>query len=493
MKKRLLSAALAVSIALLLGSCELILDSGGGGGGDDAPTRTFYAQNILTGTWYRTSATLRATGDKCLIYVEDDELDTVSATLAQTIADEFDADIYATIRTNFGTESDVDENGKIILLLLDIQDGYPYSGGGYVAGYFDATHIFDKDTYPQSNEADMIYMDVYPAEAGSADFNSTIAHEFQHLINFWTTFSDDESQQDVWINEGLSSAAEYVYAGAHVQSRVAWYNDAPTDYPSYSDIENGNNFFVWGENDNYILDEYSTVYLFFQWLRIHADNGTGIYKEILNNANKYRDYRTVVAAAAARIGIVTWEELLRTWLAANVLNVADKDVALGLYGYDDEITTTPTPATVAVDLAPGEGIYFDVDTDFNHADGVYVRYAGLDTITPNIDTDVTGNYVGDYGVAFNTNTSVPYDPADSETEPGYIDTSVSAPAKIASVRTSLLASSRYAGALKPPSAYPISVILQPGGGFHPDSHRPAGSTAPSRELDTSARIIGSRR
>lgn len=74
-------------------------------------------------------------------------------------------------------------------------------------------------------------------------------------------------------------------------------------------------------------------------------------------------------------------------------------------------------------------------------------------------------------------------------ETGDIASIAIAPTKV----SSLHASSRSAGALKPPSAYPISVILQPGGGFHPDSHRPAGATAPSRELDTSARILGSRR
>jgi hypothetical protein len=484
MKKRLLSAALAVSIALLLGSCELILGSSGGGGDDDdATTRTFYAQNILTGTWYRTSATLRATGDKCLIYVEDDQLDTVSATLAQAIADEFDADIYAKIQTNFGTESDVDENGKIILFLLDIQDGYPvYTGGGYVAGYFDPTHLFDSSSEPYSNEADMLYMDVYPAEAGDADFNSTIAHEFQHLINFATTFSAGfgYKQQDVWINEGLSAAAEYVYAGAQVQARIDWYNDPPTTDPDYSDIENGNNFFVWGENDNYILDEYATVYLFFQWLRIHASNDSGIYKEILNNPNKYVDYRTVTAAASLRIdaGLSDWDVLLRTWLAANVLNLSS-----GPYGYGGEIATIVTQRVTADSpLSPGEGVYFNVSSFDRTATG-NLRYAGINTSTEVVDA-VGTNYEGDVGLVLNVNTV-----KTGLAETGDVASIAIAPTKVSSVR----ASSRSAGALKPPSAYPISVILQPGGGFHPDSHRPAGSTAPSRELDTSARIIGSRR
>jgi hypothetical protein len=57
-------------------------------------------------------------------------------------------------------------------------------------------------------------------------------------------------------------------------------------------IHLGNTFFVW---DNYtdpydpyffsyfVLDDYSTDYLFFQWLRIQAGGSTAIYKDIFNS------------------------------------------------------------------------------------------------------------------------------------------------------------------------------------------------------------------
>lgn len=329
----------------------------------------------------------------------------------------------------------------------------------------------------------MIYLDLDPGVAGDSGFYSTIAHEFQHLINFWTTFDENQTQQDVWINEGLSSAAEYLYSGAHVQEKIDWFNVAPTR-AGYSDIQNGNNFFVWSD-DAYVLDEYATVYLFFQWLRIHASNGSGVYKEILSNSSGYRDYRSVVAAAAARIGsdVDTWEELLRTWFGANVLNVADKSGSLGLYGYGGEIDTSPALVSGSVSLSPGEGVYFDFVTSFTQANGANVRYAGF-TVGASPAADLVGNeYSGNYGIAFNAN------PAKT----GGAETAVAASVSASTAGSVLRPSVRSVGTLQPPSTYPISVILQPGGAFHPDSHRPAGSTVPSRELDASARLLGSRR
>jgi hypothetical protein len=78
---------------------------------------------------------------------------------------------------------------------------------------------------------------------------------------------------DTWINEGLSTAAEYVYAGDPA-GRVRYYNDDPL-----GTIQIGNNFFYWGGIwDSDILADYTTAYLFFQWLRMHSSNGIGIYK-----------------------------------------------------------------------------------------------------------------------------------------------------------------------------------------------------------------------
>jgi len=280
------------------------------------------------------------------VYVED--VASVSAATAQAIADEFDSNIYHLIRDTFAHETDVDNNGTIILLLLDIRDGFEGSGG-YIAGYYDGTHI---RSMANSNGAEMLFLDIYPAEAGSEGFYNTIAHEMQHLVND-AHYTRAYVYQDLWINEGLSSAAVYLYAGEQVQSRIDQYRFAvdPT-------IRYGNNFFVWNgawEASGYQIANYATVYLFFQWLRIHASDGTGIYSDILNSS--HGDYRSVTTVAAGSIdpSFSDWETLFSNWLHANLMHRPT-----GFKGYKNEIDAD-APTCNRTDpswpLSQGEAIY----------------------------------------------------------------------------------------------------------------------------------------
>ncbi|GHT89903.1 hypothetical protein FACS1894137_19240 [Spirochaetia bacterium] len=203
------------------------------------PSKTFNAQSAVDGSWYTLSARKLAEGSYCIVYA--DETIGIRAAAAEAIVTEYETKIYTQITGAFGAIEDVDGNGKLIILLLDILDGYSGSGG-YVAGYFDPTHMFATSVYPRSNKADMLYLDVSPQKPESPGFYATIAHELQHLISFSQTIKTGAvrtSEQDIWINEGLSLAAEYIYGGAQ-QPRIDYFNNDPFDT-----IKKGNNFFVW--------------------------------------------------------------------------------------------------------------------------------------------------------------------------------------------------------------------------------------------------------
>ena len=404
---------LSLATLFLLSSCIFIIepekDSNLG------TQRTFRAINTSNKTWYDCPSTLRAIGNRVLVYVESTS--DITYMQARAIAYEFDTNIYTKITGAFGAESDVDGNGKIIILLLDIKDDYVAPSGGYVAGYFDSTHEFQYDVIenPNSNEADMIFMDINPLEPGSSDFYETIAHEFQHLINFTNTYLVDGRQQDIWINEGLSSAAEYIYSGEQIEWKIDYYNNN-NNLNQSGTIARGNNFFVWygywelEDESRDQLANYSTVYLFFQWLRIHASNGTGIYKEIL--ASNFRDYQAVTGSARLRIDekFDEWSELLGTWMMANILEETD-----GYRGYKGQISVVApgNNITTTADeyLAPGEAIFApDVITQSFTPDssGSNIIYIGLseygteDRLGPSYDgtrilvfnsnNDYEGNY-----------------------------------------------------------------------------------------------------
>ncbi|GMO66406.1 MAG: hypothetical protein Ta2A_14610 [Treponemataceae bacterium] len=369
------------------------------------------------GTWYTVTAKRLAVGKHAIVYA--DATAGVTASTGQAIAAKYDSSIYSQITGTFGGINDVDKNGRVIFLLLDIIDGYTGSGG-YVAGYFQPTHMYAKTTYAKSNEADMLFMDVNPAIPGTQGFYSTMAHELQHLIEHSETVAKGKGAKEIWIDEGLSTAAEYIYGNgngvpAQNTSRINYFNNDP-----YDTIVYGNNFFVWNgwwempANGEDVLADYASAYLFFQWLRIHASNDIGIYKEII--ASSYADYRAVTYPAYSRTYIpllssTDWAKLLSSWMIANVR----KD-STGVYGYKGQISpvvrvfdlgATPFDNYFVNEFAPGEGIYsnlagWQVTANNVNGSGTNIKYVGIPASgTP----DTSAPYIGNLLLTYNANTN----------------------------------------------------------------------------------------
>jgi uncharacterized repeat protein (TIGR02543 family) len=370
-------------------------------------TRSFYASNLITNLFYSVNAVKLAESQHCIVYADAKE--NVSQNVAKAIVEEYETKIHTQITDAFGMFEDVDGNGKVIFLLLDIIDGYTKVGSSYVAGFFQSYHMFkNSKSYPYSNEADMLFLDIYPQEAGSEGFYSTMAHEFQHLINFSNTSFYGGNMEDTWIDEGLATAAEYIYNG-HQESRINLFNNDP-----FKSIRYGNNFFVWdgfwesetaaGANYDPVAN-YATVYLFFQWLRIHANNGVKIYRDIIGSS--YRDYRAVTEAAQSQIdfSLGDWETLLRTWMLANVYNGTS-----GLLGYRNEIKTEvrAIPSS-SWKLYPGEGVFSLISKTGgsfrpSSGSGNNIRYAGF--VPSSTDINLVGpSYNGQYLLTFNANSN----------------------------------------------------------------------------------------
>jgi hypothetical protein len=231
--------------------------------------------------------------------------------------------------------------------------------------------MYDPATYSNSNKADMLFMDIdpglpQPEPVQGSTFYSTMAHEFQHLINwsirsYKTSPGNEITATETWLDEGLSLSAEYVYGGEE-KSRVDYFNTDPNET-----IVKGNNFFYWNINgdtwDNDVLADYATAYLFFRWLGIHG--GGSIYTAILNSAGS--NYQAVTGAAGAiSTGIDTgaseWDALLSGWMRANMIGNAT-----GYFGYKGEVAGQQTAVPQAkyldntngasISLYPGEGVF----------------------------------------------------------------------------------------------------------------------------------------
>jgi hypothetical protein len=425
MKK--LTAILLTLIILTITSCGEKL------GGELAGN--FWAQNYVTGVFYRVDAEKLAEGSKCVVWAEKGS--GVTAAMAYAIANEYDSKIYVRMMNTFGYNINVQGVGimntmeyahalatgktsgaKLTILLLDIKDGYkPGVNNAYTAGYFWSGNLFKKNPshtlLKYSNELDMIYVDTYPSVLDSTESYETFAHEMQHLMNFISDIilrSDDTDiyPTDTWINEGLSSAAEYIYSGQHLENRLKNYNE---DWSGL--IKKGNNFYVWnnheGENQYSNLDDYATVYLFFQWLRLQS-NSTDIYHDI--SISDYSNYEAVTEAAAKRISTDyggKWQLMLRDWHAANFTNATS-----GRYGYkgDSKLKDVKAPmvpgGTTSLPLFPGEGVYSRT-TSAETVPGTsgYIRYAGLSStgLAPNDSTGFANGARLTYNVDTNLKSS----------------------------------------------------------------------------------------
>ena len=400
---------------------------------DDPNEKKFWAIDFTKvgqpGYLYQAKARQLYEGDKCVIYAETTA--GISIRTAEQFAREYSEKIYGVMLEYFcdknfevnynGTKTTyadtleyafslVDNQDKLIILLLDIRDGY--SGNGYVAGYFDPRNLYYGTN---SNYKNMIYVDTNPGMNNQEEMFSTFAHELQHLINYVTSIrirpngqSPYPHQMDTWIDEGLSLMAEYLYQEKPLESRIRWFINDPMKTIAW-----GNNFYVWDNYDsgsfpNAVLDDYATAYLFFQWLYLQTEEDPALLKKIAASG-KY-DYRAVTENTGSIIpGGDNWETLLRTWLAANYINDPENE-----YGYKGNeafknITVKPylvTDNNSKIKLFPGEGVYSTIKSSFvlpANDSGENIRYAGLQKGLPFVS--ISGpSYTGDSLLTFNKNT-----------------------------------------------------------------------------------------
>ncbi len=270
---------------------------------------------------YKIQAQLLYTGKKVNVWGYDKSF---TKEHAKMLGDEFDNKIYSAVTDNFGTESDVDGDGKINILCYDIKDGFKYSGG-YIAGYFYSRDLYDA---PGSNRSEIFYIDTYPTMGldSKKDVTAaygTLAHEFQHMVNFnQNVLVEGGKEMDPWLDEGLAMAAEQIYTGSVLKDRIDYYNS------SYS-VTNGHSLLYWDDYGD-VLANYSLSYLFAQYVKVQSKQGDAIFKEIIRDSNN--NYKAVEKAAKKYMDPkLTFGKLMTNFRAALLLKEKS-----GKYGFNSE-------------------------------------------------------------------------------------------------------------------------------------------------------------
>lgn len=175
------------------------------------------------------TAAVRKVGTYGAILV--DQEDTVQDADVDEVLKRFDEHIAPIDHALFGEPKtmageDFDGNGVTLLLLTSkVADISPD-----LVGFFYAPDMEDPAENPDSNGADLLYMQPPGGDITIDALSGTIAHEYQHVINFLAKNSRGSTPEAVWLDEGLSGFAEDLTGyGADAFTNISRYLDGVSE------------------------------------------------------------------------------------------------------------------------------------------------------------------------------------------------------------------------------------------------------------------------
>ena len=226
-------------------------------------------------------------------------------------------DNYSKMTNIYGKPTDIDNNGKIIILLINMNRN--------VGGAF---HVGDL-VYGIRNNAEILYIDI-----NCSDKLETILHEFQHLINHNVNFMQ-KGYSILWLNEILSRATQSLYKQGDMH------------YGAYY-----NCFYTWnlqlyyaGDYGVYINDKTADNFIWYLFKK--NNESPEVFKRIAHSTER-EGYKKILSAVKG-MGIgETWEEVLYNF-ASYILENAISDDDVNYYLADSDTT---------VALYPGAFIFY---------------------------------------------------------------------------------------------------------------------------------------
>ncbi|UYZ21981.1 choice-of-anchor J domain-containing protein [Mesobacillus jeotgali] len=298
----------------------------------DGGTKKFLNRNLKFKDF-----TLRSVGENVEIWVANNlgfpegdprPAHVVTQEQVDKLRDEFDSNIYPKATEFFGTPDHHDGSqsplpgmvglpdgyyegsDKVVMLVDNIQDDnytnpdYPF----FVAGFYWQT----LENYMDRN---IITIDTNSWETRlESTFFGTTIHELQHLIH-----ADNDSAEETWINEGMSTFSEYLGGYGHDDRSINFYLDHPE-----------NSLVNWddhrtAETGPETIADYGQVYLFTLYMN-----------------DKYG------------------KEFIRDLATSDVIGIDGVNKTLAKHGYTEDFTQVYQNFITALALdsnQPGEGLY----------------------------------------------------------------------------------------------------------------------------------------
>ncbi len=252
---------------------------------------------------FQSQATLRLVTEHAYWFVQSDLADRAPQSDLERSAAVFETRTYPLIHRYFGSEPTpgVDHAAHIVFFLGSVPG---------VSAYFSSGDAYPRAINPRSNEHDMIYINLNSLRPGQPSFDSTLTHEFQHMVQFAHC-----PNQEGWVDEGASELA----------MRVAGYDDpAPTAFAAHPDVQ----LTSWSSLSTDVARHYQAAYLFVRYVAERAggwDSLPTLFSVCARGENLFAAFldRTPVAPDL--------DSLFADWTVANLLQ--DASVADGRYAY----------------------------------------------------------------------------------------------------------------------------------------------------------------
>ncbi len=205
--------------------------------------------DCTTGAGKLVTANLLYQNDDMAVYQDSSQHVTkpVSQDNAKLVADFYSSYAKEMIRSYFGANPDIDDNGKLIVFVSPVVDGN-------TAAFVWTGDLYSKSSCEASNARDMIYFsadlirsmdDANPSWQALA----TVAHEAKHVVSLYNRIASG-SFHPTWMEEGTAEIS------GELASRIAWAaNGGPAvgHRVTISDLENGNGGITVNQYDYGVL------------------------------------------------------------------------------------------------------------------------------------------------------------------------------------------------------------------------------------------------
>lgn len=271
--------------------------------GDEAH---FWVYNQDTQMYKRVTAHLILITAHLFQYVEDGEPFNQEA--LQISAESFENQVYLTSSAAFGNRWSTEKGGNAHLTVLNT-----IALGHNVGGTFSPLDAYPASVIPYSNQRPLVYLNLDGEIPGSADYSSTLANEFQHLVDW-----HENPLTPTWMDNGLATLAQHR-------------NNYSTDGVDQTFLQTADTQLNGSPEASLPQAAYRGAgYLFMDYFAEHY-GGYGILQKVLADP---------AAPPANFDDILTQEnspdrfpDVLRKWLVANV--IADPSIDRGEFGYPD--------------------------------------------------------------------------------------------------------------------------------------------------------------